>query len=436
MTEIALSDRTPLAETHTVLQVGSRTFKSGPAGTVISGVAFWGWQIHPLPPDDGDRYLVRTDYDLNILPNAPEAAAVDVGFRFLTPGVAVLDAIPRGVSTMEGPASYILTDHLNFVRSAGGSTQTAWPDGSARPEIPLPALRPAVEIFGVGGPDLKWRHTATSSAPIRVGSHSGWFVLALPASVDLIHVQAQVVYHSTPDYEVGLVLSTAPAEFTVRLPAGDRPVPPAVTRSAVTPGQRRDPTGDEVRLMFSYDVVGYSGRDVAGQREAQDRLARLARLVVADLGASVAAGDTQSAGDSVTVLLPAGTDVAQALPRLLHASARWLGEDNARHADRLRLRMAVAFGPTRSAALGFDGPTIVECHRLLDCDAVRDPFRAHPEPELAVIVSDIVHRLFVAPRYPDLDPERFARVEAVVKGYQEPAWLWLHDRWPTSVAAK
>jgi len=186
VTEIALSDRTPLAETHTVLQVGSRTFKSGPAGTVISGVAFWGWQIHPLPPDDGDRYLVRTDYDLNILPNAPEAAAVDVGFRFLTPGVAVLDAIPRGVSTMEGPASYILTDHLNFVRSAGGSTQTAWPDGSARPEIPLPALRPAVEIFGVGGPDLKWRHTATSSAPIRVGSHSGWFVLALPASVDLI----------------------------------------------------------------------------------------------------------------------------------------------------------------------------------------------------------------------------------------------------------
>src|SRR5581483_11053527 len=108
---------------------------------------FRGWQIHRLPSADDESYLVRTDYDVAVVPYAPEPAALEVGFRFLTRGVAVLDAIPRGVTASREPTGYTLTEYRHFV-PALGATPT-WPDGSPRPEVPLPALEPSIDAFGI-----------------------------------------------------------------------------------------------------------------------------------------------------------------------------------------------------------------------------------------------------------------------------------------------
>jgi hypothetical protein len=400
MKDFGLPERTPLATVQTVLDVQSRSYDSAVAGKVVGGVRFWGWQIHRLPSHDGDCYLVRADYELELLPYAPEAAAVDVGFRFLTDRAAVLDAIPSRVTSAEGPLTYTLTDQLNFV-PGGGAVDLPWPDGAVRPRIPLSGFGAPVEVFGVGGPELRWRHAATATAPVRCGSHTGWFVLAVPRALGVLQVEARTRYHAGPDGDVGVVLRSEPEQFAVRLPAA-----PSTWdgTSTVRRARQAGEAGSSIRLVFGYDVVGYSDRSVDRQRAVQDRLAALTRRVIAELGVGDGQAETQSAGDSVAVTLPVDIDVAEALPRLLRASTGLLLADNAQHTDRLRLRMAAALGPIRPAALGYDGQTIVECHRLLDCDAVRDLIRRDDRTDLAVIVSDTVHWLFIRPQYPDLNP--------------------------------
>jgi hypothetical protein len=384
-----------------------RKFDTGAGGSCVSGVRFGGWQIHRLPAEpDEDRYLVRADYDLFVAAEAPEPASVDVRFRFLTERVAVLDAIPRHVSTMEGPAVYTLTPLLNFIPvSAAGS---GWPEGHTRPEAPLPAVLPSVEVSGIGGPELCWRHSDTSGLPIQLGAHTRWFVLTVPRLVSEISVQADTRYTTRPEDDPGVELTVQPDSFVVRLPAS-----PRATSS-----------GTELRLGFAFDVVGYSERSFLEQSDAQERLAALARHLVRQLGYEDDEVASQSAGDSITVFLPGRADVGGVLPRLLQAAADRLRVGNEYATDRLRLRMALALGPIGPAALGFTGPTIVELHRLLDSDPVRDVIREDPSADLAVIVSDIFHQLLIRPRFPGHHPHEFAEALVVVKGYQEPAWLW------------
>jgi hypothetical protein len=418
MAEIAFHERTPLAEAQVLLGAGGRRkFDSGASGACLSGVRLWGWQIHRLPAEpDEERYLVRADYELFSVPGAPEPATVDVRFQFLTESVSVLDAIPRHVSTVENPAVYTLTPLLSFV--AAHAAGTAWPTGHIRPEVPLPAVSPYVEVSGIGGPDLRWRHSATRDWPIRRGAHTGWFVLTVPPAVTEIRVRAHTRFEIRAEDDPGVELTTQPDSFVVRLPA--------------PPGSVQVDT--ELRLGFAFDVVGYSDRPIQEQRDVQERLAALATYLVRDLGFDDSAVATQSAGDSVTIFLPSSANAAEILPRLLRTTADQLRAGNHNAVDLLRLRMALTLGPIRRAALGWDGPTIVELHRLLDSDAVRDVIRADPSTDLAVIISDTIHHLFVRPRYPGHDPDQFVEALAVVKGFQQRAWLWCPD--PSAAAGR
>jgi hypothetical protein len=272
---------------------------------------------------------------------------------------------------------------------------------------------PAIEVSGIGGPDLCWRHTATTEWPVRHGSHTGWFVLTVPRRVDEVTVEAHTWYETHPEDDLGVDLTPEAGQFIIRLPA--RP-------SDRTPG-----TDAELRVGFALDVVGYSERPVDGQRRAQERLAALVVHLVRALGPDEHAVATQTAGDSVIVFLPTGAPAAKVLPRLLRTAPEWLREDNGRSPDRLRLRMAVTVGPIEAAALGWPGQTPIELVRLLDSDAIRDVVRADPSVDLAVIISDTLHGLFVRPRYPGHDPDQFVAASAVVKGYGQTAWLWRPD---------
>jgi hypothetical protein len=52
----------------------------------------------------------------------------------------------------------------------------------------------------------------------------------------------------------------------------------------------------------------------------------------------------------------------------------------------------------------------------------------HPDASLGLIVSDYVYGAIVAHDYPGLAPDAFTSLDAVVKGYQARAWLWVSDQ--------
>jgi hypothetical protein len=180
------------------------------------------------------------------------------------------------------------------------------------------------------------------------------------------------------------------------------------------------------RLGFGVDLVGYGARSAPEKEQAQRRLRGLLTGVLGDLGVAQDETDTQVSGDGVLAFLPARVPVPVALPALLRSWCQRLAADNARYADRMRLRMAVAVGPVGWSELGFTGGTVVELGRLLDCGPLRTAIDEHPG-DLAVLVSDALFTPVVRQRYPGLDPDRFTPCAIRVKEYAAQAWLWTPD---------
>ncbi len=401
----------------------SRAFTGAPARFTIGSVDFGGWQIHPVAAmPQGfpacDAYLVKVNYDIALAADAPEPIWVDAGFEFHDEGVAVADALPRSVRKPTGASRHTLTAHLAFDVADDAATHGAALDSPLHQGIPMPPLTPIVEVFGIGGPRIRWRYTATTGAAGtagHVGSQVSWLALLVPAGCGELHVEACAGYGSTPHRMMGMQAKATPDTFTVRLPSklGGTPADEAAAPAALT-----------VRMGFVVDVVGYSKRTEPCQYAVQQRLAALIHDVLDDVGFSLDENFVQGTGDGMNVFLPTGTDISRALPGLLEATATRLGIDNQRHTDRIRLRMATDLGPVRQAAAGFSGNTIISFGRLVDSAPIRDAISDHPDADLAALVSDRLYEFVVSQGYPGLDPARFTPVRAVVKSFQAGAWLW------------
>ncbi|GAB1817682.1 CATRA conflict system CASPASE/TPR repeat-associated protein [Herbidospora sp. RD11066] len=180
-----------------------------------------------------------------------------------------------------------------------------------------------------------------------------------------------------------------------------------------------------LRLGFSVDIVSYSSRGAPEQVILQERLASMLGTVLGDLGLTLQQTEHDGTGDGVNVFLPADIQLHLVFPRLLASWRDRLSEDNGGHGDRMRLRMAVGIGPTGVSALGFAGKTIVDIHRLVDSDVLREAAKNHQAADLVVLVTDQVHGYVVGEGYPGLDPAAFSRVEAVTKDRTAVAWLWV-----------
>ena len=131
----------------------------------------------------------------------------------------------------------------------------------------------------------------------------------------------------------------------------------------------------------------------------------------------------QGTGDGLHVFLPPDVEVHRVLTHLIRATGQWLAADNAVHHDRLRIRMAAAFGPVKSASLGYSDATVVELSRLVGCAPVRSLLTRYPATDCAVIISDHLYRIAVPMGHPGLTALTFESVAVDVKEYDRPAWL-------------
>ncbi|MEV4350351.1 death domain-containing protein [Actinoplanes sp. NPDC049596] len=147
----------------------------------VGAVRFGGWQIHPLDSAafTEDAYLVRAGIDIVTDPGVTPPEWVEAGFDLVTPGAAILDAVPHTVRAAEPARVHRLGPTLNFV-----------PAGPGEPvELPIPvaAQEPALDVYGAGGPHFRWRwHSADGVAP---GHRGGWLVLLAPAGARELEVR-------------------------------------------------------------------------------------------------------------------------------------------------------------------------------------------------------------------------------------------------------
>jgi hypothetical protein len=194
-------------------------------------------------------------------------------------------------------------------------------------------------------------------------------------------------------------------------------------------GERR-PSGRALRMVFVLDVAGYGRRTVPDRDEVQQRLQRLVVAALGECGLTLGTGavDHQWTGDGINGVLPPDVDPPVMLSVLIRSLAAALSADNARHADRIRLRMAVGVGLIERSVAGFSGPVIVDISRLVDSEALRSAHADEPAADLAVAISDQAYTLIIQPGYLGIPAGQFTQVNVVAKEFSGTAWIWLSTR--------
>ncbi|MGH3251218.1 MAG: hypothetical protein ACRDOI_34105, partial [Trebonia sp.] len=185
-----------------------------------------------------------------------------------------------------------------------------------------------------------------------------------------------------------------------------------------------------LRIGFVLDVAGYGTRAVPDRDDVQRRLRRLVVAMLAECGLNLdrRVVDHQWTGDGINAILPFDIDPPVVLGVLVRSLAAGLSVDNARHSDRIRLRMAVGVGLTERRAAGFGGPVIVDINRIVDSTALRTALSDEPDADLVVALSDQAYTLIIRPGYPGLPAGQFTPANVVAKEFSGPAWIWRSTR--------
>ncbi len=176
-----------------------RQLRRDPSRIAFGALRMHSWQIFPIEPRSEhfashDGYLLKINYDLALEPEVPGPAWFEIAFA--SPASAageeytVVDAIPGCTLEPSPPNSYALDQFLAFVPGDG---------------IQLPATRPIIDLFGVGGPEVRWRHTASNGTGVRAGSYTCWATLVVPADSPELTIEVSARFD--------LALDSAEAHF-------------------------------------------------------------------------------------------------------------------------------------------------------------------------------------------------------------------------------
>lgn len=176
---------------------------------------------------------------------------------------------------------------------------------------------------------------------------------------------------------------------------------------------------------IAVDAQSYGSNNDRRQSEIQHDLPRLLDRAARGAGLDRAQWHIQRKGDEqLAVRRVDGKE-----PRLVDDYLRHLvAELHAYNAQRvpearMRLRTALHQGLVALADNGFAGTAVVATARLLNARPLYDALAAHPEADLALLLSDDIFRATVAGGHTTLTPEDFTRVAIQEKEYEATAWL-------------
>ncbi|ONI70525.1 hypothetical protein ALI144C_48705 [Actinosynnema sp. ALI-1.44] len=156
--------------------------RTGTCGEVrIGTVRLCDWQVRPVRPtgQPRDGYLIRADYDVDIHTRSRTPAWLEIGFAL--GDASIVDLLPKTVLAPQPATSTVLNDALCFVPCDG----PGGPDDAR-----MPAMTPLVDVFGLGGSEIRWRHTGE----VRPGAHTAWMMALVPAGQDKLTVTITARY--------------------------------------------------------------------------------------------------------------------------------------------------------------------------------------------------------------------------------------------------
>ncbi|MEU0242979.1 hypothetical protein ABZ192_01390 [Streptomyces sp. NPDC006235] len=178
---------------------------------------------------------------------------------------------------------------------------------------------------------------------------------------------------------------------------------------------------------IAVDAQSYGSKNDRRQSEIQHDLPRLLDRAARGAGLDRAQWHIQHKGDEQLAVRPVDGKEPRLVDDYVRHLVAELREYNAQRVPeaRMRLRAVVHQGLVELADNGFAGTAVVATARLLNAPALYDALAAHPEADLALLLSDDVFRSTVAGGHTTLATEAFTRVTVHVKEYEATAWLWV-----------
>ncbi|MFJ7211490.1 hypothetical protein [Amycolatopsis sp. NPDC098790] len=177
-------------------------------------------------------------------------------------------------------------------------------------------------------------------------------------------------------------------------------------------------------------MAGYGKLNNRGQLRARAILNESMNAAIRTIGLTRASPAVHHRGDGVLMVIPPTVSKADLLDLLLPRLARTIHAANADPAgDRIRLRVAVHAGELIQDATGWFGTDLNLACRLVDAEAAYARLRASTEPDVVLIVSDVIYQGVIRHGYYGLDPADYQRVRVCAKEVDAIAWL---RTWPTA----
>jgi hypothetical protein len=182
------------------------------------------------------------------------------------------------------------------------------------------------------------------------------------------------------------------------------------------------------RFVVGVDVQKYGSRNVRRQSDTQRELDRLLRKSAAAADLNRELWDKAPGGDGELAVLPPDIDLAKVVGRFVSALNEKLcvyNEDRVQEM-KIRLRVAMHIDTLMLSSLGYAGPALVVLSRLLDSRPVRDALIWATDAELALLVSEPVHRKVVESGLGGIQPKQFRAVQVELPAKDFSATAYLH----------
>jgi len=172
------------------------------------------------------------------------------------------------------------------------------------------------------------------------------------------------------------------------------------------------------RLVVAIDIESHSKLNTIEQYDVQADLRDVLDKAAARAGLGRETWYREIRGDGELSVLPADTDVAWVIARLVQEIGLALGERRAQMSCRppLRLRVAMHYGTLMQGCFGPVGQAPIVASRLLDARVARRALAESVERDLILIVSAGLYHDVIETGFYGLDANRFSPVRVTVKG--------------------
>jgi hypothetical protein len=179
-------------------------------------------------------------------------------------------------------------------------------------------------------------------------------------------------------------------------------------------------------LIMSSDLRGYGKGNDKRHEAMQHGFIDLHESAAAQAGLNRNRWAIQPGGDGELAVLPASEPDPLVLDQYVRALHRGLIDHNEGLAagDRLRLRVAFAFGTAYPSVNGYIGQAVVEASRLVDWQPLKRIFDERDDANIVLILSQRVFEDVVRQGHTSYQVGDFHRATVHQKEFSGTAWVW------------